>query len=136
MLAPPELRGVIDRSHKDVLQKTKEAVEHIIELLHGKGANLEAQESNGCTAIVNAAYEGSAALMLSEDRVLRALSSAENAAAAHLPSNPKSGDLELGALRVALTSALSEARREGALSMKSWQRLSKCFAAFSALLNW
>ena len=85
--------------------------------------------------VVNAAYEGSAALMLSEDRVLRALSSAENAAAAHLPSNPKSGDLELGALRVALTSALSEARREGALSMKSWQRLSKCFAAFSALYD-
>ena len=83
--------------------------------------------------VVSSTYEGSAALMLSEDRVLRALSAAENAASAHLPSNPKSGELEVSVLRVALTSALSEARRDGALSMKSWQRLSKCLSSFAAL---
>ena len=83
--------------------------------------------------IVNSAFDGSVALMLSEDRVLKALSSAENAAAAHLPFNTKSGELEISALRVALTSALTEARREGALSVKSWERLSRCFHTFSAL---
>jgi len=83
--------------------------------------------------VVSSSFEGSAALALSEDRVLRALSAAENAATAHLAFNPKSGDLEVGALRVALTSAFSEARRDGALSAKSWERLRKCFAAFAAL---
>ena len=83
--------------------------------------------------VVSSSFEGSAALALSEDRVLRALSVAENVATAHLAFNPKSGDLEVGALRVALTSAFSEARRDGALSAKSWKRLRKCFAAFAAL---
>ena len=83
--------------------------------------------------VVTSSFEGSAALALSEDRVLRALSAAENAATAHLTFNPKSGDLEVAVLRVALTSAFSEARRDGALSVKSWERLRKCFAAFAAL---
>ena len=83
--------------------------------------------------VVTSSFEGSAALALSEDRVLHALSAAENAATAHLTFNPKSGDLEVATLRVALTSAFSEARRDGALSVKSWERLRKCFAAFAAL---
>jgi len=83
--------------------------------------------------VVSTTYEGSVALMLSESRVLRALTIAENAAAAHLPSNSKSGDLEVGTLRVALTSALTEARRDGALSKTSWSRLKKCFDSFAAL---
>jgi len=84
-------------------------------------------------SVVSSAFEGSAALMLSEARVLRALTVAENSAAAHLPSNSTSGDLEVATLRVALTSALTEARRDGALSSKSWRRLKKCFDSFAAL---
>ena len=83
--------------------------------------------------VVNSKYEGSMSLLLSEERVLHALSEAENTSTAHLSSNPKSGDLALNALRVALTSALSEARLDGALSMNTWQRLSKCFTTFAAL---
>lgn len=83
--------------------------------------------------VVSSTYEGSAALMLSEDRVLRALSAAENAASAHLMSNPVSGELEVSVLRVSLASALTEARRDGALSMKTWIRLSKCLSSFAAL---